>query len=103
MAAALLGDGHAAWHLATCVEAVDRGLVMHSSDEIYSPTSLFSLSHSLSHLETRRCGIQAIADEGGHRARRGRALDVEATVIINKNLDLPKSARNNPDGGLEAS
>ena len=31
MAAALLGDGHAAWHLATSAEAVDRGLAMHFS------------------------------------------------------------------------
>ena len=31
VAAALLGDGHAAWHLATSTEAVDRGLVMRSS------------------------------------------------------------------------
>jgi hypothetical protein len=26
-----------AWHLATSVEAVDRGLAMRSSDKIYSP------------------------------------------------------------------
>ena len=38
VAAALLGDGHAAWHLATSAEAVDRGLAMRSSDEICSPT-----------------------------------------------------------------
>ena len=35
--AALLGDGRAAWHLATSAEAVDRGLMMRSSDEIRSP------------------------------------------------------------------
>ena len=34
---ALLVDGPRAWHLATSAEAVDRGLVMRSSDEIYSP------------------------------------------------------------------
>jgi hypothetical protein len=32
VAAALLGDGHAACHLATSAEAADRGLVMRSSD-----------------------------------------------------------------------
>ena len=32
VAAALLGDGHAAWHLATSAEAVDRGLAMRFSD-----------------------------------------------------------------------
>ena len=32
MAAALLGDGHATWHLATSAEAVDRGLTMRFSD-----------------------------------------------------------------------
>ena len=32
VAAALLGDGDAAWHLATSAEAADRGLVMHVSD-----------------------------------------------------------------------
>jgi hypothetical protein len=37
VAAALLGDGHAAWHLATSAEAVDRGLTMRSSDEICFP------------------------------------------------------------------
>ena len=37
VAAALLGDGHAAWHLATSAEAVDRGLAMRSTDEICSP------------------------------------------------------------------
>ena len=31
MAAALLGDGHVVWHLATSAEAVDRGLAMHFS------------------------------------------------------------------------
>ena len=39
VATALLGDGHAAWHLATSAEAVDRGLTMRSSDNIYSPES----------------------------------------------------------------
>ena len=38
VAAALLGDGHATWHLATSAEAVDRGLAMRSSGEICSPT-----------------------------------------------------------------
>ena len=40
VAAALLGDGHAAWHLATSAEAVDRGLTMRSSDDICSPDSV---------------------------------------------------------------
>ena len=39
VAAALLGDGLAAWHLATSAETADRGLVMRSSDDIYSPDS----------------------------------------------------------------
>ena len=39
VAAALLGDGHAAWHLATSAEAVDRGLVMRSRDWYCSPDS----------------------------------------------------------------
>ena len=37
VAAALLGDGHATWHLATSAEAVHRGLTMRSSDDICSP------------------------------------------------------------------
>ena len=37
VAATLLGDGPPAWHLATSAEAVDRGLVMRTSDEICSP------------------------------------------------------------------
>ena len=37
VAAALLGDIPAAWHLATSTEAADRGLAMRLSDEIYSP------------------------------------------------------------------
>ena len=39
VAAALLGDGHATWHLATSAEAVDRGLTMRSSDWYCSPES----------------------------------------------------------------
>ena len=34
VAAALLGNGHAAWQLATSAEAVDRGLAMHFNDDI---------------------------------------------------------------------
>ena len=37
VAAALLGDGHATWHLATSAEAVDRGLTMRSGDGYCSP------------------------------------------------------------------
>ena len=39
VAAALLGDGHAAWHLATNAEAADRGLVMLSSEWYCPPAS----------------------------------------------------------------
>ena len=39
VAAALLGDGHAAWHIATSAEAADRGLVMRFSDWYCSPDS----------------------------------------------------------------
>ena len=39
VAASLLRDGHAAWHLATSTEAADRGLVMRFSDDIYFPGS----------------------------------------------------------------
>ena len=39
MAAALLGDGHAAWHLATSAEAVDRELVMRTSEWYCAPVS----------------------------------------------------------------
>ena len=39
MAAMLLGDGHAAWHLTTSAEAVDRGLVMGFSEWYCSPMS----------------------------------------------------------------
>ena len=37
VAAALLGDGPAVWHLATSAEAADRGMAMRLSGEIYSP------------------------------------------------------------------
>ena len=37
VATALLGDGPPVWHIATGAEAVDRGLVMRSSDNICSP------------------------------------------------------------------
>ena len=47
VAAALLGDGHAAWHLATSAEAVDRGLVMGSSAEICFLTYIGEQYHSL--------------------------------------------------------
>ena len=39
MTTALLGDGHDEWHLAKSTKAVDRGLVMRSSDDIYSHDS----------------------------------------------------------------
>eukprot|EP00966_Prymnesium_polylepis_P131861 3049180-Prymnesium_polylepis.1 len=37
VAAALLGDGLAAWHLAASAEAADRGLAMRSINDIDSP------------------------------------------------------------------
>ena len=37
VAAALLGDGPAVWHLATSAEAADRGMAMRLSGEIYFP------------------------------------------------------------------
>ena len=39
VAAALLGDGLAAWHLATSAEAVDRELMMRFSEWYCSPAS----------------------------------------------------------------
>ena len=38
VASAPLGDGHAAWQLATSAEAVERGLVMGFSEWYCSPT-----------------------------------------------------------------
>ena len=39
VAAALLGDGLAAWHLATSTEAVNRGLIMRSSEWYCTPAN----------------------------------------------------------------
>ena len=62
VAAALLGDGHATWHLATSAEAVDRGLTMRSSDDIYSPESVQE-QHLAIHLAIHM-PLRALLSEG---------------------------------------
>ena len=59
VAAALLGDGHAAWHLATSAEAVDRGLAMRFSDEICSPDAGVQY-HSLERITNPRPTASAL-------------------------------------------
>ena len=57
VAVALLGDGHAAWHLATSAAAVDRGLVMRSSGAIhFSDTG--AQYHSLELRNSRESGAE---------------------------------------------
>ena len=55
VAAALLGDGPAAWHLATSAEAADRGLATRSSDEIYSEFSYVRRTITAFSLDTAHC------------------------------------------------